>query len=270
MIPRRRFLAISAAALAFPARAAPTRWQGRAMGAEVSLTLEAPKATAQAAVQKVQNILHETETLFSLYDPSSQLSRLNATGRLERPDPRVVALLGLCDQAHRLTGGRFDPTVQPLWQALAQGQDPEPARRLIGWHRVTRGDGEITLAPGQALTLNGIAQGYATDRVSAALKAAGLSRVLVNIGEYHGWGRNWQIGVADPVHGLVARQTLNTRALATSSPGALHLGTETHILSPDGRAPLWSTVSIEGPSATMADALSTAAVFMDRTAPSST
>jgi thiamine biosynthesis lipoprotein len=229
------------------------------MGAEVSLTLDAPEAQARAALQEVRAILRDTEALFSLYAPSSRLSRLNATGRLDHTEARFTELLKLCDQAHHLTSGRFDPTVQPLWQALAKGHDPGPARRLIGWQRVRHNDNHITLAPGQALTLNGIAQGYATDLVSAALKRAGLSRVLVNIGEFHGWGRDWQIGVADPTHGLVTRQSLNARALATSSPGAMPLGqNQTHILDPLGHPPKWSTVSVEADTATMADALSTA------------
>ena len=266
MITRRRFLAISAAALALPARAEPVLWQGYAMGAKVSLTLDAPEAQARAALQEVRTILRETEALFSLYEPSSRLSQLNTTGRLDRPPRRFSELLDLCDQAHRFTGGRFDPTVQPLWQALAQNKDPDPARRLIGWDRVTIGPQAITLAHGQALTLNGIAQGYATDLVSAALKHAGLPRVLVNIGEYSGWGRDWRIGVADPAHGLVARQSLNNRALATSSPGALPLGqNQTHILDPLGQTPKWSTVSVEAETATMADALSTAFCHADHT-----
>jgi thiamine biosynthesis lipoprotein len=237
MITRRRFLAISAAALALPARAEPVRWRGYAMGAEVSLTLEAPEDQAKAALEKVRAILRDTEALFSLYAPSSRLSQLNATGRLDQPSAGFTELLKMCNQAHSLTTGRFDPTVQPLWQALAQGRNPDPAKRLIGWQRVRHSKTQVTLAPGQALTFNGIAQGYATDLVSAALKRAGLTRVLVNIGEYHGTGRDWQIGVADPSHGRPD---------------------QTHILDPLGQAPKWSTVSVEADTAAMADALSTA------------
>jgi thiamine biosynthesis lipoprotein len=54
--------------------------------------------------------------------------------------------------------------------------------------------------------------------------------------------------------------------IATSSPAAMSLGTRAHILGPRGETPIWSTVSIEAKSATMADALSTAAVFMERDA----
>ena len=69
-------------------------------------------------------------------------------------------------------------------------------------------------------------------------------------------------GYVLPVHGAVGHRTLTNRAIATSSPGALMLGTRGHIQAPDGRPPLWSTVSVEADSATLADALSTAAVFM--------
>ena len=41
---------------------------------------------------------------------------------------------------------------------------------------------------GAAITLNGIAQGYATDRVVDVLRARGLSTTLVNMGEIRAIG----------------------------------------------------------------------------------
>ena len=56
---RRRFLAISAAALAAPpaAAAAPVRWQGIAFGAEASVTLHGDPDAARAALDEVTAIL---------------------------------------------------------------------------------------------------------------------------------------------------------------------------------------------------------------------
>ena len=261
MITRRRFLAISAAALASPAAASqPVRWQGRAMGAEVSLTLDAPERQALSALAEVRRLLARGERLFSLYDPASTLSRLNRTGRIDATPADFLRLAGLCDRMHKLTGGLFDPTVQPLWAALAQGGDVKAARQLIGWDRITIVDDTITLDRGQALTLNGVAQGFVTDMIAAALRRAGLDRVLVNIGEFHGSGRDWTLGVSDPAYGLVATHRLRDRALATSSPRAMLLpGGGAHILNPTGADPaLWSTVSVEAADAATADALSTA------------
>jgi FAD:protein FMN transferase len=57
--------------------------------------------------------------------------------------------------------------------------------------------------PGMKLTLNGIAQGYVTDRVAALLAAAGLENVLLDLGEVRGAGgrpdgRPWRAAIADP------------------------------------------------------------------------
>lgn len=123
-----------------------------------------------------------------------------------------------------------------------------------------------------ALTLNGIAQGHATDRVTAVLAEQGFAASLVNIGEFRAGDGDWRIGVADPRRGLIAAQALSNAAVATSSPGALSLlaGAEEvgHILDPARplRPALWSTASIVARDAALADGLSTAMTFMDRSA----
>ena len=256
MIPRRRFLAITAAALAVPGGGRAASWQGRALGAEVSITIRGGGALAARAIEATRQIIARTERLFSLYDADSSLNRLNRTGRLDAPDPWFLALVQSADAAHRLTEGRFDPSVQPLWRALATGGDIGAARAAVGWTRVRFDARRITLAPGQALTFNGIAQGFATDRVAEALTGLGLRDVLVNIGEYRGQGGPWQLGLDDPAHGPLGQITLTDGAVATSSPGALAIGDGSHILLP-GASPLWSTVSVSARNATLADSLST-------------
>ena len=263
-LTRRRFLTVVAAALATPTLAEPLRWRGGALGAETSLTIHAPRARAQAALRDIRRLLTRVEQLFSLYDPTSQLSRLNASGKLTNPAPEFVALLHRADRVNRASNGLFDPTVQPLWHALAKGGDTNAARALIGWDR-TRFDGNrITLGAGQALTLNGIAQGFATDLAAAMLRRAGLDKVLVNIGEFAALGGPFTLGISDPAFGLVATSRLSNRAIATSSPGAMALGArQSHILNPRAQTlPRWSTISVEADSAAIADAASTALCLM--------
>lgn len=261
---RRRFLTISAAvALARPGHAA--EWRGTAMGAEMQITLHGPPALTEKALKAAQTRLRQIEAMFSLYDPASDLSRLNAAGVLHNPAPDFVALLRLSSHVHDLTGGLFDPTVQPLWLALAQGTDPAPARPLIGWHRVQITSTRITLAPGQALTLNGIGQGFAADAIRDTLRQHGLTRALVDMGEFAALGGPWRVGVADPAFGLVLDRPLNGNAIATSSPAAMALGAGGHILNPLAESsPQWSTVSVESHSAALADGLSTALCLTDR------
>lgn len=107
---------------------------------------------------------------------------------------------------------------------------------------------------------NRTAQGFATDLVVRALRKAGWEKVLVNIGEYYASGRQWLLGVSDPVHGLDEATHLKDRAIATSSPGVMRLRSGgAHIIDPMGEnAPLWSTVSVQALDAATAGALSTA------------
>lgn len=265
---RRRFLSIIAGAASLPmtARGGPLRgWQGTALGAGAEVTLiGGPPGAADAVIGRLPALLDDIENEFSLFRPDSALSRLNATGRLASSSRRFRAVIAACNTLHRATGGLFDPTVQPLWLALAQGRDPAPARALIGWHRVGVTPDAITLAPGQALTLNGIAQGAATDAVRDLLAEHGFTDALVNIGEHAALGGPWRIGIEDPMAGQLATRTLSGGAIATSSPFATLVAGQPHILHPTGGTPRWSTVSVEADTATLADALSTALVLADR------
>ncbi len=255
---RRRFLSISAACmLATPARAQIHRWQGRALGAEVDITLHAPAEIAEPALDRARGSLDAVMAQFDLFDPASTVSRLNRTGHLDAPDVMFRRLMQACTQVHAATGGLFDPTVQPLWRALAEGQPPEAARALIDWSRVRHSAASVTLGEGQALTFNGIAQGFATDLVAEALRDAGLERTLVNIGEFRGTGGPWRVGISVPEIGLIGTRTLTSSAIATSSPKAVPLGGQGHILHGHAK-PRWSTVSVEAATATMADGFSTA------------
>ncbi len=252
---RRRFLALSVAALASPA-AARTRWQGRAFGADCTLMLDGDARAADAALASLPALIEDIEADFSLHCPSA-LTRLNATGRLT-PSPAFRSLIDLASAVHRLTDGAFDPTVQPLWQALAEGRSNTAP---IGWPHVQLGD-EITLKPGMALTFNGIAQGFGADAVKAHLAAHGFHHALIDMGEITALGGPFRLGIDDPTHGQLATRTVTGTAIATSSPLATLVNGQPHILHPKGLLPIWSTVSVEATTAALADALSTALVFL--------
>lgn len=255
MISRRRFLTIlGASVLASPARAA---WQGRALGAEARLELSG--AGAEEALREVQAILARTEALFSLHDPASTLARLNRSRHLTEMPPEMASLFDLVDQVYRATQGAFDPTVQPIWLALAEGRAPAAP---IGWTQVKHDGKSIQLGPNQALTLNGVAQGWATDQVAQCLHQRGFGNLLVEVGEIAALGGPFSVDIEDPAHGRLATRRLTDRAIATSSPRATLVRGAPHIIGPKGQPALWSTVSVEAPTAALADALSTAFCLM--------
>jgi Membrane-associated lipoprotein involved in thiamine biosynthesis len=260
---RRRFLQISAVAALAGHPAQATSWQGQAFGAQIGIDIRGAKNIGHD-LNEIQDEIEAIEATFSLHRPS-ELKELNARGRA-RPSAAMRDVLELARRIHHATEGSFDPTVQPLWQALADGRDGQAERMSIGFERVEIGE-EIRLGQGQGLTLNGIVQGYAADRIRALLIARGYRDVLVDMGEFAAIGGPFTLGVSDPAAGMLARLVLTDgQAVATSSPGALALPGGSHILGPKGQRAIWSTVTVEAPSAALADAASTAFVLMDRKA----
>lgn len=274
-LTRRRFLSISAACVATPTLAASVpmaTWRGRAMGAVVSMQLAGLDAEAAAPVfAAVEDELLRLENIFSLFRTDSQISRLNHQGALAAPAPELLQVLALSDRLHAASSGAFDPTIQPLWMALAQGKDSaavDAARGLVDWDGVHFDTAAVRLRhPGQALTLNGIAQGYITDRIAALLKSHELRDVLLDMGEIAALGKrdhstDWSVGVADTDGTVVKRLRLRNRALATSAPLGTPLTGTGHILGPKGQGTTQNLVSVSAPQAAIADGLSTALCLM--------
>ncbi|MBR9651399.1 FAD:protein FMN transferase [Thalassovita aquimarina] len=268
---RRRFLSfVSAACLtAAAAPASAFRWQGVALGAKAQIVLDHPEAEPIAAAARAE--IARLEQIFSLYRPDSEIMRLNRNGRLEAPSFEMLECLTLARRIHEVTGGLFDPTVQPLWRLLAEaaaaGRIPEAsplkaARALVGFDRVGTEAGRITLAPGQALTLNGIAQGFIADKVAALLAARGVKDVLIDTGEIvaMGAGRGHD-GWPVTLRGEDRARLWRDRALASSATFGTVMdeaGHQGHILAPEGSAQVPTEITISAKSAAMADGLSTA------------
>lgn len=268
-----------------PIPSVPVRWHGSALGAQVSIEIFHPdRAEAERLVQLCLQDVRRLEQQFSLYRADSAICTLNRTGFLVAPDADMMALLKAALFFSNLTDGAFDPTVQPLWQLYAshfssEQADPQgpPAEKLaealakVSRHGLVVSADRIALSRrGAGITLNGIAQGYATDRVVDALRAAGLSTTLVNMGEIRAIGSRadgapWRVGLADPDQPGMVAETIDLvdRAVATTAGAGFRFdpaGRFTHLFDPaTGRSPaLYRTLSVIAPTATEADALSTA------------
>jgi FAD:protein FMN transferase len=297
-ITRRRFIGISAAAAGLSllpfgrmaqAEASVATWRGVALGAVASLQVHHPDhVVAERLVQRSLEELRRLEAVFSLYREDSALAVLNRRGVLETPPAEMVELLGQAQRFAELTGGMFDPTVQPLW-TLYTGHfskpdaDPdgppadavEAALAKIGHAGLLVSRDRIALAHrGMALTLNGIAQGYIADRVVAILRTGGAAHSLVDMGESRALGTRpdgqpWQVGIADPhrPERILSTLPLADQAVATSGAYGFRFDAEgrfNHLLDPKtGRsADRYGSVTVLMPTATAADALSTAFSLM--------
>jgi len=257
-------------------RLARVERQGWALGADARLIVyHESRATAERALSAAFQALNDLEDVLSLYRPESQICRLNRDGVLEQPHPDLVRVLRRALNWSRLTEGAFDPTVQSLWNLHAQGGVPnadqlQAARQLVDWRRVEVDDHGLRLGPGQEVTLNGIAQGFAADRLRDVLKAHGVRYALVNTGEFGAISHKpdeetWRIGIQHPrvPEAHVALAALDDRFLATSGDYETRFGEDFsshHIFDPaTGRSPAaLSSVTVVAPTGLEADALSTA------------
>ena len=122
-LTRRRMIVIAAtaagSAILAGARTAQAgeavRWHGSALGAQVSIEIYHPdRAEAERLVDRCVLDVRRLEQQFSLYRADSAISSLNRTGILVSPDADMVALLKASLRFAGMTGGTFDPTVQPL------------------------------------------------------------------------------------------------------------------------------------------------------------
>jgi thiamine biosynthesis lipoprotein len=260
---------------------------GAALAFGTTITISLVHENALLAAQAIADGLHAAQAvdrLMSIHQAGSQVSRLNREGVLEHPDPRLLDVLGQARQLSELSAGAFDVTVQPLWSAFsgaaAKGRLPDAATRrraqaLVDWRRLEFDAERVALGrPGMAITLNGLAQGYAADQALAALRAHGICNALLDTGEFVARGRKpvrrpWTLGVRDPrdADALAATLYIDGCSVATSgdyecvfTPDYRHH----HIFDPalgDSPAEL-ASVTVLAPTGILADGLSTAFMVM--------
>jgi len=302
-VTRRRFISIAAAfgggSLLACSRASatnaalsrPVRWRGSALGAEAEIQLyNSNHGNAQHALLGCRMEIARLEALFSLYRLDSAINTLNREGSLEHPDSDFLNLLSRAASVSALTAGAFDITIQPLWSLYAshfsstsanpagpKESEIAPTLALIGWDGVELSAKRIGFArKGMAITVNGIAQGFITDRIAQLLRRDGYENVLVQLGESYAMGRHadgrpWRVGIGSPdgEGAVLTSVSLENRALATSggygSPFSQN-GQHHHLFDPqNGRsANHYRSISVLAPDATTADALSTALAVTPR------
>lgn len=255
-------------------------WRGRALGGRVRMLIRhRHESEARNVLSHCLGEIERLERIFSLYRKNSEIATLNREGRLNRASQDLRVLLGEAQRSGHLSNGLFDVTIQPLWELYSTYfasrheastgpglREIDDTRRLVNYREIDLDNGSVRLArPGMGLTLNGIAQGYITDRIADILKNAGMTDVLIDLGEIRTLdGANWNVGVANPKgDGQTIRHfSVRGAAAATSSGGGSRFeptGRYHHILDPrtgDSPTDCLSATAIAA-TATTADALAT-------------
>ena len=244
------------------------------------VVLHEDAAVGQLALDAAFAELAHVERAMSIYLPETDLSRLNREGVLRDADPYLIRVLHESYAMAERSGGAFDVTVQPLWtlyaaaqkfKALPSDAEIDETRRKVDYRGVQISGRTVRLRdPGMAVTLNGIAQGFAADRAMEAIKRCGIAHALVNTGEIASLGnkaagRPWTVGIQHPREpdAYLGSAKLDSRCISTSGDYETAFSTDkayNHIFEPrTGRSPMsFSSVTVVAANATDADALSTA------------
>jgi thiamine biosynthesis lipoprotein len=197
------------------------QWTGTSLGSPSQLLLyHEDRAAAGRIAGECAAEIERLERIFALYRADSEIARLNRDGFIDFPSIDVLTVLSQCQSLSALSEGAFDVTVQPLWTLYAAHffgnsapaptgpplQAIERTRQLVDWRAIDLGVRRIVLTrPGMGITLNGIAQGYITGRITDILRTHGCARTFANLGcseisaaGRHVDGRPWRVGLADP------------------------------------------------------------------------
>lgn len=272
---------INTASAQRPAIAGELQWRERpllGLGTTLSLRVaHRDPAQAERALDAAVATIRHVEAQMSLFDPDSALSRLNRDGVLHQPHPDLFKILRLAQHVSARSHGSFDVTVQPLWQVFEAAQRTQglpasatvlQARARVGWQALEIAPRRIRFKkPGMALTLNGIAQGYAADLVRAQLRANGIEHALINTGEWASLGQpdvrhGWTLGIANPRDEsvLISSLLMDGRSIATSADNQAIFSDDCrnhHIFDPHTgySPPELASVTVAAASCAMADAL---------------
>lgn len=251
------------------------------MGTALEITLEArDEIAATVAFEGAWRAVARVDSLMSLYRPESELVRLNREAARHPVSVDAATFEVLASALHwsGVSGGAFDVSVKPLMDAWgfyrsAPGAtpppDPDSLAARIGWRWIELDPVRRTVRfhrQGMAVDLGGIAKGYAVDRACDALRAAGVTRALVNLsGNMRALGapsaapEGWPVGVRDPLNAdsLLAEFPLCNMAISSSGDYERSVIVDgvrvSHIMDPLRGRPV---VGVAGTTVTAATALS--------------
>lgn len=272
------------------------RLSGPTMGTQYNVSWVAGKnqPSPKELQGQIDSRLLFLNSVFSTYDPQSELSLLNKhsadwAGQWVDVSPELMSVLRDAAHVYEYSGGKFDPTVGPLVNLWGFGPaynfEVPPKENIlellsqVGMDKVTLNPEthQVKLSSAVYIDLSALAKGWAVDDLGLLLEAQGISDYLVEIGgEIRVRGKKptgeWRIAIESPAGNIkpgtaVAQKIIQPSGWAIATSGDYRNYFEqdgvrySHTIDPQTGYPIkhhLASVTLIMPTCSMADAWATA------------
>lgn len=258
-----------------------------AMGTVVEYTIIAPnRNVARKAMLEAQKEVERVEKTFWEGNPKSDIYRFNHAEKGIKASDEILASLERAEKYYRSTNGKFDVCIKPVFdlydfkaKIVPTDIELKNALQFSGkstiCYKIDSTNTKInlikTLSKKSAITIGGIAKGYAVDRAVQILKKNGIRHAIINAGgDIYCMGTKngepWKIGIKHPrkPKEILEVIELSNQAVATSGDYYkffFHDGKRIHhLINPQTGKPsyLSQSATVIANSAEEADSLATA------------
>lgn len=261
------------------------------MGSVFEITIvDEDSVAARMNIDEVVAEVSRIENLISEWQPTTQISAVNKYAGIKpvKVDREVFELTKRAITYSKMTEGAFDISVAALdniWifdgtmDELPSVEAVGKSIEKVGYQYIELDSLQSTIflsRQGMKIGFGSIGKGYAADRGRALMIQKGITGGIVNAsGDISCWGtqphkKPWVIGVNNPFkpHRIIKKLKLTESAVATSGSyqkfAEIHDIRYSHIIDPKTGYPSTgiTSVTVVGPSAEFANALSTGVMVL--------
>jgi thiamine biosynthesis lipoprotein len=265
------------------------------MGGRFDITISAHDSlSAENNIDTVIAEISRIENLISDWKSTSQVSAVNQNAGIApvKVDAEVFALTERALALSKVTGGAFDVSfaaMDRIWKfdgSMTKMPSPEAIKRSVakvGYQNIILNKQNSTIflrLKGMKIGFGALGEGYAADRCREMMLAKGIKAGIVNAsGDMSTWGKqpngdDWSIGITNPMKedALLAVIPLKKNAVVTSGSYRKFVVFKgkryAHIINPATGYPATGLISVTvfGPSAEMANGLSTSTMVLGKIA----
>lgn len=199
--------------------------------------------------REMDSIFRAVDRSVNLWVDSSVICKVNRNEEVTL-DSIFVDNFRIAQEAARLSGGYFDPTISPIvaaWGFSAKTGDSitpqliDSLKQLVDYRKVRIENGKVVKEnPAMQLDFNAIAQGYTSDMIASFLESRGISNYLVDTGGEimakgnKPDGKPWIVGIEKPADNWDSEQVVQTR-IALRDKGLVTSGSTRKYVERNGK-----------------------------------